>query len=228
VSPDPFAKGWISLILAIVYKKKFLLSVYGGNIFDAHWKKLSVYNRLYSWIGRIVFRLADAIQTDGLETHDELKRRYGQKVFWKPMVPANINELLEINREIQVLKDKPHILYIGRLIEQKNIPFLVRVIDGVKELAEVTVVGDGPKRNLLPNNVKHHTKLERKEIVERFKEADMLVLTSYFEGFARVVMEAAAAGMPVVTTKVSGIQVKESSRMMSQDTSSIRARKRHS
>jgi glycosyltransferase involved in cell wall biosynthesis len=76
----------------------------------------------------------------------------------------------------------------------------------MKDLADVVVVGDGPKKDLLPNTVKHHAKLGRKEIVEKFTQADMLVLTSYFEGFARVVMEAAAAGIPVVTTKVSGIQ----------------------
>jgi glycosyltransferase involved in cell wall biosynthesis len=209
ISPDPFAKAWVCMFFAFIFKKKFLLSVYGGNIFDENWKRLSVLNRLYSWIGRIVFKYADAIQTDGLETYNELKKKYGDKVFWKPMVPVNINELLEIKRDSQTVNEKPKVLYVGRLIEQKNIPFLARVIDAIKDKALVTVIGEGVMKKLLPLNNKdiiYIAKQSRYEIVESFRNADIFVLTSYFEGFARVIMEAALAGVPVITTRVSGIQ----------------------
>lgn len=212
ISPDPFGRAWVSMLLAFVFSKKFLLSVYGGNIFDLYWKRLSIFNRIYSWIGRIVFWYADAIQTDGLETLDVLTKRYGKKVFWKPMVPANSNELVAIDRTVPTQSLKPKILYVGRLIRQKNIPLLVKVIkevNGSGELgknAEFVVVGDGPEKHLLKDvNIKHYLQQSRSEIVERFKEADMLVITSHFEGFARVMMEAALAGIPVVTTKVSGV-----------------------
>lgn len=205
VSPDPFGKAWIAMILAFVYRKKLLLSVYGGNIFDRHWKKLSIFNRIYTWLGRIVFSYADAIQTDGLETYDVLKQKYGQKVFWKPMVPTNINELFAINREDQIGNIKPNILYVGRLIEQKNIPFLTRVINELKDKVTFTVVGEGPLKDLLPiHDISYVSTQNRNEMVERFKEADIFILTSYFEGFARVIMEAAAAGLPIITTQVSG------------------------
>ncbi len=207
VAPDPFAKAWIALLLAKLYRKRFLLSVYGGNIFDAHWKKLSVFNRIYSWLGRIVFNAADAIQTDGLETLDVLVQKYGKKVFWKPMVPANMHELLAIPRNAQDIKVKPNILYVGRLIEQKNIPFLARVINALKDQATFTIIGDGPLRDMLPHDdIRYFARQSREEIVERFAEADALILTSYFEGFARVMMEAALAGIPVITTRVSGIE----------------------
>jgi glycosyltransferase involved in cell wall biosynthesis len=209
ISPDPFAKAWVCMFFAFIFKKKFLLSVYGGNIFDENWKRLSVLNRLYSWIGRIVFKYADAIQTDGLETYNELKKKYGDKVFWKPMVPVNINELLEINRNGQEVNEKAKVLYVGRLIEQKNIPFLARVIDAIKDKALVTVIGEGVMKKLLPLNNKdiiYISKQSRSEIVESFRNADIFILTSYFEGFARVIMEAALAGVPVITTRVSGIQ----------------------
>lgn len=208
VSPDPFAKGWITMCFAWWYKKKFLLSVYGGNIFDIHWKKLSLWNRIYSWIGSMLFARADAIQTDGLETYEFLKQKYGGKVFWKPMVPANRDELLAIKRlNNGSEKKKPQVLYVGRLIEQKNIPFLTRVINEIHELAEVTVVGEGDMKKLLPlEDIQYFPKQSRAEIVHQFAAADMFVLTSYFEGFARVIMEAALAGVPVITTQVSGIQ----------------------
>lgn len=206
VSPDPFAKAWIALFFSIIYRKKFLLSVYGGNIFDPHWKKLSFRNRLYSLLGRVVFTYADAIQTDGIETLDVLVQRYGTKVFWKPMVPANINDLLAISRNNDQLHVKPQLLYIGRMIEQKNIPLLVKVIKELKEDAGFIVVGDGPCASLLPmDHIQYYARQSRDEILERFREADMLILTSHFEGFARVIMEAALAGIPVITTRVSGI-----------------------
>jgi glycosyltransferase involved in cell wall biosynthesis len=207
VSPDPFKKGWVCMYLAWKYKIKLLLSVYGSNIFDPNWKKLSILNCIYSWFGRIVFNSADAIQTDGLETLDILVQKYGKKIFWKPMVPANINDLLAINRESNN-SNKLNVLYIGRLIEQKNIPFLVNVIKEVRtENTKFTVVGDGPMKHLLNGlDITHYEKQNREEIIERFKEADILILSSYFEGFARVIMEAALSGIPVVTTKVSGIQ----------------------
>ncbi|MEN9647355.1 MAG: hypothetical protein RLY57_159, partial [Candidatus Parcubacteria bacterium] len=165
VSPDPFAKGWISMCFAWWYKKKFLLSVYGGNIFDPHWKKLSLWNRIYAWIGTVLFTHADAIQTDGLETYDFLKQKYGDKVFWKPMVPANRNELLAVQKNENSTRTKSRVLYIGRLIEQKNIPFLTRVINEVHECVEVTVVGDGEMKKLLPlEYIQYFPKQSRTEI----------------------------------------------------------------
>jgi glycosyltransferase involved in cell wall biosynthesis len=209
ISPDPFAKAWVSMLLAFVFRKKLLLSVYGGNIFDPYWKKLSLINRVYSWVGRVVFNYAHAIQTDGLETFEILKKRYGKKVFWKPMVPMNLQDFLSIPRNTEAaVHATPNILYVGRLIEQKNIPLLVKIIKSLKgALVTFTIVGDGPKSKLLKGlEVTRYAHQNRTEIVERFKEADMLILTSYFEGFARVIMEAALAGIPVVTTNVSGIQ----------------------
>lgn len=95
------------------------------------------------------------------------------------------------------------------MIEQKNIPFLARVIDAIKDKTLVTVIGEGVMKKILPLNNKdivYIPKQSRSEIVESFRSADIFILTSYFEGFARVIMEAALAGVPVVTTRVSGIQ----------------------
>jgi glycosyltransferase involved in cell wall biosynthesis len=46
----------------------------------------------------------------------------------------------------------------------------------------------------------------RERMPSIFAEADVFVLASSYEGFARVLMEAAAAALPIVTTAVSGAE----------------------
>lgn len=218
ISPDPYAKGVLSLLFSKILRKKFLLCVYGSNIFDGHWQKLSVWNKLYSFIGRIVFYGADAIQTDGLETFDRLRSKYGEKVFYKPLVPQNIDLFFNISRE-KALKDSVEILYVGRLIEQKNIPLLVSTVETVvmnrPDQVRCTIIGNGPMRDHIQKSFKKYIdngtvtlieEVSRSEMVEYFAKADIFLLTSYFEGFARVLMEAAASGVPIVTTRVSGVK----------------------
>jgi glycosyltransferase involved in cell wall biosynthesis len=75
-------------------------------------------------------------------------------------------------------------------------------------LAELVVVGDGPERakleemsqSIAGSNVKFTGWLQGEEIIERVREADALVLTSKFDAFGVVVLEAMAAGRPVLAS----------------------------
>jgi glycosyltransferase involved in cell wall biosynthesis len=70
------------------------------------------------------------------------------------------------------------------------------------------VVGDGPERAKLEalsqssagSKVKFTGWLQGEEIIERVREADALVLTSKFDAFGVVVLEAMAAGRPVLAS----------------------------
>jgi len=216
ITQEPYLTGLAGYCLAKGKKIKLLVSVYGNNIFDPHWLAEAPRHRIFKFIGQRVFRRADAIQTDGFETVRDLRARYGEKVFWKPIIPSNIEDF-----KIEKEKTSPpvKILFVGRLVRQKNLPLLMEVLEQLSKTAAtgnvaVTIIGDGPLKDYLLAEIKKRgleklvtyiPRASRSEILNIFKEHHILILTSIYEGFAKVFMEAAAAGLPIVTTRVSGV-----------------------
>src|SRR4030095_4048346 len=105
----------------------------------------------------------------------------------------------------------------GRLCSQKNLPLLLEVVktlrDSTKAAFELRLVGEGKseselramvEREKLSGCVAFRGSVPREKIAEEYATADMFVLTSDYEGYPRVLMEAAAAALPIVTTAVSG------------------------
>jgi len=94
--------------------------------------------------------------------------------------------------------DPPHVLYVGRLSEEK----------GVRELAEaakglpLVVVGDGPLRSLFPQAVGF---VPPRELGPYYERAAVVVVPSRREGYGVVARQAMAHGRPVVATAVGGL-----------------------
>lgn len=218
VVQDPFRSGVVGALLKRRCGAKLLVSVYGANIFDSFWQRASVKNRLlYYPLGRWVLRRADAVQTDGVETVEHLSERLRARVFWKPMVPHNIDDFRSVAR--REVESRVKFLFVGRFLKQKNLPFLLEVVrrlkaEGLPFSLIMVMSGDTRPQEMLlrrarkmgiDDRLDYRGTLSREGIRKVFQEADILVLTSSYEGFPRVFMEAAAAGLPIVTTRVSGV-----------------------
>lgn len=104
---------------------------------------------------------------------------------------------------------------VANLIHYKGHRFLLQACPEVKRKipeARILLIGDGPLRGELEALAKElHVKEEvlflgsRQEIPELLALMDLAVLPSLEEGFPNAVLEAMAAGKPVVATKVGGI-----------------------
>ncbi len=110
--------------------------------------------------------------------------------------------------------DVPLVLFVGRLDPQKAPLILLNAFEHLLQRHpswQLLLVGDGPLRNELANWITKRSlgrsiRLTgfRSDVPQLLKAADCLVLPSLWEGMPNIVLEAMAAGLPVVVSRVEG------------------------
>ena len=107
----------------------------------------------------------------------------------------------------------PVVLSVGRLVDQKDFPTLIRAFAQVRaaRAARLLILGEGPRRHdleALCDSLGLGGDVELAGHVNNpypfFPRAAVFVLPSAFEGFGNVLVEAMAAGTPVVATRCGG------------------------
>lgn len=109
------------------------------------------------------------------------------------------------------------LLSVGRLDSGKRVDLFLETVAHLRKdssvMVRASIVGDGSERanleqravelGLLPHVVEFRGRVSNMATV--YREAEILVLTSGFEGTPNVVLEAMACGLPVVATTVGGV-----------------------
>lgn len=116
--------------------------------------------------------------------------------------------------------DKPqsrNLLFVGRLAGVKGVPVLFDALALVAKRypdTHLTLIGDGPEREKLEllatklgikQSVTFAGYQSQSEVATHLAQTDVFVLPSFAEGVPVVLMEAMAAQVPVVTTRIAGI-----------------------
>ena len=115
-----------------------------------------------------------------------------------------------LRRELGIPADAPIVAYVGRNARVKNIPRLLDVAGRLlarRADVHVVVAGEGLNHQIVANtSLQAESRLHclgaRRDIPSLLHDASLLLLTSDSEGTPNVVLEALAASVPVVATRV--------------------------
>lgn len=104
------------------------------------------------------------------------------------------------------------IVMTARLTEQKDHTTVIEAAVGLPTNYHILFVGDGEKRSEYEKMVKEknieqrvHFLGMRSDVDQIMKTCDAFVLSSHFEGFGLVAVEAMASGLPVIASNVTGL-----------------------
>lgn len=100
-------------------------------------------------------------------------------------------------------------LFIGRLSEEKGIRTLCEAFDGLA--TPLIIAGDGPLAGELKQpaatNIRFLGRQNREQVYDLMRRARVLIMPSvWYEGFPMVLVEAFAHGLPVICSRLGGMQ----------------------
>ena len=174
---------WLpSALPAIATGKPFVVQLWGTDVELA---------RKLPWLARRILRRARIVLAPSEALAGEARRLGARDIR---VVPSGVT----VPAEVSAPEHPPHVLYVGRLSEEKGVRELAAATDG---LARV-VVGDGPLRGLVPDAVGF---VPPTKLGPYYERASVVVCPSRREGYGVVARQAMAHGRPVVASAVGGL-----------------------
>lgn len=168
------------------------------------------------WVHKMAFRFCGVIPVSiSREVATTVKALYGPRLY-TPVIYNGIPTARFLKMDpANARRGKLVLVHIGRFALPKNHSLLIEGLAralGSHPVMELWLVGDGPLRSeverlVRKRNLQEHVRFLglRKDIPELLAQADILLLPSDWEGVPLVVLEAMAAGRPVVATRVGGV-----------------------
>lgn len=185
-----------------------------------HDRQSAASRAVYESAERITARITERIVVVAHDNREKALRRGigrpGQYVTIRSGIEIDAERLRQgreaKRRELGVAPGDPLAIWVGNFKPQKAPLDMARaaaaLVAGHPSL-HVIVIGDGDLRPqveaLLPDRARIHLLGWRPDAAELIAAADVLFHTAIFEGLPRVLLEAAALGVPAVSTDVDGI-----------------------
>ncbi|MDQ3076551.1 MAG: glycosyltransferase family 4 protein [bacterium] len=213
---DPSETGKVGLKMKQLYSFPLQVQVH-TDIMSPHFAAQSLLNRLRVSTARTVLGKADEVRV--------VSKRIERSLIHSMRVPSTKIDILPIyvdplrfstpsGVDLHTLypQFKTIVLMVSRLEPEKNVGGALAIFEDIVKTfpdAGLVIVGSGTEESLLRKKIKN-LKLENSVVIEawqenlsgHYKTADIFLLTSLYEGYGMVLVEAAHHNLAIVTSDV--------------------------
>lgn len=167
--------------------------------------KWSLKRCIFQWLWlRWPVRQADVVTVISEKTRADVLRFTGCPAEKVVIVPNFVHPIFEQKRLIFNEKT-PRILHLGTS-ENKNLERLIPALEGLPCVLDIVGQLSNAQKNLLKKHSlywENSQNLTMPEVAEKYRQCDMVVFASTFEGFGMPIIEAQKTGRPVLTSNLS-------------------------
>ncbi len=165
-------------------------------------------------IQRMVINGAAMVITLSPNQSKLIQERYHKPASQISFISNGVGEqFLEIGKEKRIFHKPLRLLFVGRLSVQKRSERLIEALSLVKSDVALDIVGDGEDRAKLESlvaklglsNIRFCGRLDGEKLLDAYRNADVFILPSDWEGMPLVILEAMATGLPIIGSDVLGI-----------------------
>jgi glycosyltransferase involved in cell wall biosynthesis len=202
------------LIISIIFKRKIILQIHSSI-------NSSRKSKLFNLTAMHIFKRSDRILVYSKEDKQKISNLVPKEkveIFRNAVITKEfLTDNESIKNKLSIPDKSKIVLYIGRLVKEKGLYDLIESIPIVLkefEPAYFVFAGEGLDKDHMENicnergikeNVRFTGHIDNRNIARVLFNADIFVLPTYSEGMPMVILEALAAGLPIITTPVGAI-----------------------
>ncbi|HEY4526521.1 MAG TPA: glycosyltransferase [Candidatus Paceibacterota bacterium] len=210
---DPFETGLTGLFIARRLGAKLHVQVH-TDPFAAGYATHSFVNFLRAHMARSILKKADGIRVVSGRVKAALEARIAPQcpivvlpIFVDVEAMRNVSATPELTRRFAAFKAR--LLVVSRLESEKNVALAISAFaKSAPKDACLIIVGDGREQMALKRQAQNLGVMGRvffegkQDPAAYYALADLILVSSHYEGYGLVVVEALAAGKPVLSTDV--------------------------
>ncbi len=166
-----------------------------------------------SWL----VRQSDSLITCSASMREEVTELFGPGLAEVTVIPNGIDAGRWPFALRRPRTGPPELLYVGRLEYEKGVHDAIAALPSIRRShpgATLTIAGDGTQQDWLEDQARKHRvrkattflgRVGHEQLLQLLHRADAAVLPSHYEPFGLAALEAAAAGIPLVTSNTGGL-----------------------
>lgn len=195
--------GDVHYLTLLLSKKKTLLTIHDC-VFMQHPSPLARRILKLFWL-TLPAKKAAFITCISEKTKEEVLQHISYDPHKIIVIPTVVNEHLFVASPKEFPKTCPTILIIGTT-PNKNIERVAQALEGLGCKVEIIgLLSEDQKVSLSKHKIDYHNEvgISNERVAQKYRESDLLLFASTYEGFGMPILEAQLTGRPVITSNLS-------------------------